>query len=62
MPTYDYKCTKCGSVQEERHAMAESPRIKCIKCKGKCKKDIAANYNVNIGQFRHISESDEDFA
>ena len=29
---YDYKCTKCDSVQEIEHKMSETPEVKCEHC------------------------------
>jgi putative FmdB family regulatory protein len=29
---YDYKCTKCGNVEEQYHGMNESPEFKCSLC------------------------------
>jgi putative FmdB family regulatory protein len=49
MPAYDYKCTKCENIQEERHGMSEKPRIKCVKCGGKCQKAITTRYYYNMG-------------
>lgn len=35
MPTYDYKCTKCGVIKEYTHAMSESCNPSCKECSGK---------------------------
>jgi len=32
MPTYDYKCDYCGTVQEVIHRITEDPVIHCPKC------------------------------
>ena len=43
MPTYDYKCLKCGGVIEQFHAMTGKPKIKnCPDCGAKLKKQIGA--------------------
>ncbi len=43
MPTYDYKCQKCGHVFEVFHAMSASPKVVCEKCgDGKVKRLIGA--------------------
>jgi putative FmdB family regulatory protein len=42
MPTYDYKCTKCGHVFEVFHKMTDKALDKCPKCKGKVKKLISS--------------------
>ena len=33
MPTYEYKCGKCGNIFEVRHSMSENPGVLCPKCK-----------------------------
>lgn len=43
MPTYDYKCLKCGHVFEEFHKIKENPLVKCPKCHGKAEKKISLN-------------------
>jgi len=32
MPTYDYKCPKCGIVKERFHGMNEHPTVICESC------------------------------
>jgi putative FmdB family regulatory protein len=32
MPTYDYKCKKCGHTFEHFQGMSEDPLKKCPKC------------------------------
>ena len=34
MPTYDYRCTKCGHRFELFHGMNDTARKRCPKCKG----------------------------
>ncbi|NOR14655.1 MAG: zinc ribbon domain-containing protein, partial [Candidatus Aminicenantes bacterium] len=34
MPLYEYKCDKCGSVEEVIQKVADKPLIKCSKCGG----------------------------
>ena len=34
MPTYDYKCTKCGHAFELFQSMSEAPRKRCPECRG----------------------------
>jgi putative FmdB family regulatory protein len=41
MPTYEYKCTKCGYRFEEFQAITDPPIDKCPKCKGKTKRLIS---------------------
>jgi len=42
MPTYDYVCTKCESVQEEFHSIFVKQDILCNKCGSKCKRKISS--------------------
>ncbi len=42
MPTYDYKCDKCGYVFEEFQSMSEKPLTKCPKCSGRVHRLIGA--------------------
>ena len=34
MPTYEYKCTKCGHLFEVFQKMSDPPVIECPRCKG----------------------------
>jgi putative FmdB family regulatory protein len=40
MPTYDYKCKKCGNAFEVFHSMSSDPVKFCPKCGGEVKKLI----------------------
>lgn len=40
MPTYDYKCTKCGYTFELFQSMNAEPEKECPKCKGLVKRLI----------------------
>jgi putative FmdB family regulatory protein len=42
MPTYDYKCTKCGHKFELFQTMSAEPIEKCPACGGKVKRLIGA--------------------
>jgi len=46
MPTYDYKCTKCGEVFEVSHAMNKQPRVRCAKCKASAQRVISGGMGV----------------
>lgn len=35
MPTYEYKCEKCGHSFEQFQSMTEKPIKRCPKCRGK---------------------------
>lgn len=42
MPTYEYKCQKCGEVLEKFQSMTDKPLAKCPSCKGALKRLISA--------------------
>ncbi len=42
MPTYEYKCTKCGHRFEIFQSMKDEPLTICPVCKGKIKRLIGA--------------------
>lgn len=42
MPTYEYKCTKCGYCFEEFQKMSAAPTKACPKCRGRVKRLIGA--------------------
>lgn len=42
MPTYEYKCKKCGNEFEVFHSMSSEPVKFCPKCGGEVKKLISA--------------------
>lgn len=42
MPTYDYKCLKCGNDFERFQAMTEAPLKRCPECKGKVRRLIGS--------------------
>jgi putative FmdB family regulatory protein len=42
MPTYDYKCLRCGHSFELFQSMTADPVSKCYKCKGEVKRLIGA--------------------
>ena len=43
MPTYDYVCTKCGTVKEVFHTIADVPSVTCDEkgCRGSMRKSYA---------------------
>ena len=41
MPTYEYKCLKCGYMFEEFQKMSDKPVRTCPKCSGKVRKLIS---------------------
>lgn len=34
MPTYEYKCKKCGNTFEKFQSMSDAPLSNCPKCNG----------------------------
>jgi len=47
MPTYQYKCPKCGKVIELfRHMNARRKIVKCDKCKCNCKRLIGSGSGI----------------
>jgi putative FmdB family regulatory protein len=40
MPTYDYRCARCGHEFELFQSITEKPKSRCPKCKGKLKRLI----------------------
>lgn len=41
MPTYDYKCIKCGHTFELFHSMKETPQAVCPQCGSLAQKQIS---------------------
>lgn len=41
MPTYDYKCIKCGNTFEQFHGINEKLQIACPKCGSIAQKQIS---------------------
>ncbi|MFA7677242.1 MAG: FmdB family zinc ribbon protein [Candidatus Omnitrophota bacterium] len=42
MPTYDYKCLKCGDKFEAFQKMSDKPLKECPKCKGQVRRLIGS--------------------
>lgn len=42
MPTYDYKCDKCGHEFERFQRISDAPLKQCPKCKGRVRRMIGA--------------------
>lgn len=45
MPTYSYKCTSCGHLQDEFHAISATPDISCKECGSKSEKIFTPTTN-----------------
>jgi len=39
MPTYEYRCSECGTIKEIVHSIKESPKFFCESCDPENKKD-----------------------
>lgn len=50
MPTYEYECTKCGTILEKIHKMSENPKVPCSNCTDK-KRYMRRNIVRNAGGF-----------
>ena len=46
MPTYTYRCKKCGHEHMEFHTMSAAPRVHCGVCKGVCEKQIGSGAGI----------------
>lgn len=46
MPTYEYKCEKCGSQFELFQSMKDKPADKCPECGGRVKRLLGAGAGV----------------
>lgn len=58
MPTYDYKCDKCGCVVELRHAFDEKPPNTCLEadCKGKIHRIFSPPTIIFKGSGWHVTD------
>ena len=45
MPTYEYKCKKCGNIFEKFQSITEDPIKKCKNCDGEVYRLISKNVN-----------------
>ena len=45
MPTYEYKCKKCGKIFEKFQSITEDPIKKCKSCDGEVYRLISKNAN-----------------
>ena len=46
LPTYDYRCTKCGREFSAEHGMLERPLRKCRECGGRLEKLLPKSLNL----------------
>jgi len=48
MPTYDYKCLKCGALFEVLQKMKDAPKAKCPKCGAKAERQISGGHGIHF--------------
>jgi putative FmdB family regulatory protein len=46
VPTYDYKCTKCGYAFAAEQSIMDEPLKRCPKCRGKLEKLLPQTLNL----------------
>lgn len=46
MPTYDYRCTKCGYTFAIEQSIHDKPLARCKKCRGKLEKLLPRTLNL----------------
>jgi putative FmdB family regulatory protein len=46
VPTYDYKCTKCGHEFAIEQSIHDKPLTRCKKCRGKLEKLLPRTLNL----------------
>ena len=46
MPTYDYKCPKCGTVFERVQKITSSPKLPCPKCGATAQRVISGGHGL----------------
>lgn len=46
MPTYDYRCTKCGYTFAVEQSIHDKPLKRCKKCRGKLEKLLPRTLNL----------------
>ncbi len=46
MPTYDYKCPKCGTAFELFQKITDKPRAKCPKCGAAAERQISGGHGI----------------
>jgi putative FmdB family regulatory protein len=46
MPTYDYKCPKCGTVFERFQKITSKPELPCPKCGATARRVISGGHGI----------------
>lgn len=58
MPTYEYKCTRCGVITEEFKPMSAPRRQRCPVCRGKVTRIISGGMGVHFkGSGFYVNDS-----
>jgi putative FmdB family regulatory protein len=48
MPTYEYECTRCGTITEEFKPISAPKRQRCPKCRGKVTRLISGGMGIHF--------------
>lgn len=58
MPTYDYKCEKCGAIVELSHGFDEKPRKTCLgaDCDGRLRRVFSPPTIIFKGSGWHVTD------
>ena len=60
MPTYDYKCNKCGIEFERFQSIMDDPLKDCIKCDGNVQRLISKNVNIQfVGSGFYVNDKNK---
>jgi len=46
MPTYEYKCPKCGTRFERFQRITDAPRAKCPKCGARAERQLSGGHGI----------------
>ena len=46
MPTYEYKCLKCGHTFEEYREITAPPRARCPQCRGRVQRLVSGGAGI----------------
>lgn len=56
MPTYEYKCLKCGKHFDVMQSFSDAPVSKCIECNGKVRKVFSPPAIIFKGKGFHCTD------
>ncbi len=58
MPTYEYECTRCGTITEEFKSISAPKRQRCPKCRGKVTRLISGGMGIHFkGSGFYVTDS-----